>query len=388
MGKKQRERKAKREAARRHGSEPVLPLIAEPSPVARTIIEKLTALSYLTEERVARVLFDSADFRTEPEFEDLYFPIEATTRALDRVTPRYASKFERAATQSEEARRELSEQMTIEMVEIAATHEFRRDALRRFDRMVNRLITTDDAEKIETALVLAPMLREKALPWGAVGLFFEIFQDTQDAVTAPFEDAQEILTQIAAAMGKPESTEELFAQLNDPVTGPALMEQFAQDERVNALLQESMDKTLDQFEDQIDTGAIEIELFTPDEVGQVLTALLMARKDLETRIPNPSNETVQENANPIFDAELNRIMTPERTTQAQAQLRTICDDWYRHQNIYAAALDIEISELTEIPPSENTFLQAIIRRAVRKLLYDLSAAAEGLDLGADESQDS
>lgn len=371
MGKKQRERKERRLAQRRPGipQPSAEPLFTGPvSPQARRVLDRLARAPQFDENRAIQVLMASADLRDEPEFEDLYFEVAAVSRALARVMPRYQSKLERAAAQGQDAQQQVYDDARIEMIEQVATREFRREFLRRYDRMLNRLAAGIEMPRFEQAVLLRPLLQNKTFPWGIVGLVTRIFSETQQTLLEPVVDSEETIEQLQQVLGDLGSADELLTRLQNPAASDALMARIESSEQARAVLQEHAERILQNFEEAIFKGAIELDLFTPDEIAQSMLELVQARKQLDASLGNPNADAVRQNTDRILAHKLDTLVTPERLAQMTSQLAAVRDEWYHSGNPHAPSLDMEISDLADMTPSENPFLQSLLRASLQKLI--------------------
>jgi hypothetical protein len=77
---------------------------------------------------------------------------------------------------------------------------FRKEVMKRLERLEDRLMVGDDPERFEVAMLLNQLMKRKELPWGIVGLILAIYERS---INQDFEDlkvAEEILSDVSTKL--------------------------------------------------------------------------------------------------------------------------------------------------------------------------------------------
>ena len=115
-------------------------------------------------------------------------------RKQPEVTERWLKKYEKRLAAAEkkgpDEYHEVFDEMRIEMVAELATPAFRKEVDERLQTLLDRLMTTNDLEKLEMVMVLKPLLGMKSIPWGLCGLILEIYNRTMQRAMQEYEEDQ------------------------------------------------------------------------------------------------------------------------------------------------------------------------------------------------------
>lgn len=380
MGKKQRERKQQKLANKPRGNAPPSWMTDNVSPEAERVMQKLARMNPLTDEAIfMNALMNSADLRDEPELRDFELDAEAVGRAVNRLLPKYEPMLERAKARSQEEFETTYDDMRIEAFDMVLTREQRRDFLNRYDAMLQRLLQGRDTKKIERALIARTFLEGKGFPWGAHPILVAVFEDAKTAAFERYEQATGMLLELL----KQEDPEAGQQQLLDMLQDPQKIEQLTHTLNVPPALLEEMsettDEVLDEFNNAVFAGEIELDLFTDQEllaVGTEINAFMQnkrldAQKELSTEA---GREFVQRVAN-----QLDEIMTDARFAQMEREMETIEKEWFAKGLAEAALLQIEHNHLRDVKASENHFLYTVLLGQLRRATEQENAQEKQTD---------
>ena len=167
MGKKQRERKERKEQQKRPGAAPPSWASGEVSPEARKIMDALgRGELFRNEMQLFEIVTNSMMLLDEPEFEDYEFDVDEVTRVVTPILKAREPELERARAVSQEEYSAVYDELRMEAVDALLTRERRREFLRRYDAMLRRVLAGSETDKIQVALVTRSVFDQKGFPWG------------------------------------------------------------------------------------------------------------------------------------------------------------------------------------------------------------------------------
>lgn len=148
-------------------------------PAAQIIAQRIASggVDYL-KQNLIHIMTDSVQLAEEPEFIDLYLDNEKTADVTERWLKKYEKRLAAAEKKGPDEYHEVFDEMRIEVVAELASPAFRKDVDKRLQSLLDRLMTTDDLEKLEVVMLLKPLLGMKSAPWGLCGLILAIYNRT------------------------------------------------------------------------------------------------------------------------------------------------------------------------------------------------------------------
>lgn len=375
MSKRSRERKQRRMAEQGLRPPPRPPISSARAPA---LPHKQVPPAWRGNEQLydylVHILRDSHTLRQEPEFRDLYFDLEQTAEVNARVMAKHEKKLREMANKSKDERQEYYDEVRIEAIEELATPEFRQEVLHRLQNLSKRLASGRDAQKKEIALMLQPVLQMQQIPWGICGLITSIYEASTERVQKEFEQGVaevEKILQIAEKEGNlekllalPESSPEIAGLLKAVRAKPAMMKQ----------LEQNTNHALDELEQAIARGEVELGLFTEKEVERVFIAMneyvTTNQIDLEKADPKQYTDKFTE----LIHHSISEIMTPERTQKMKGDVERLALQWLREKKKQGALLRLESDYLGSEAPTENPFVFAAYVGQARKFGTALAEA--------------
>ncbi len=384
MGKKQRERKEKKLAQKPRGIAPS-PFVGDDifagpiSPPAQLVLNRMSDIREVPEERAIQWILDSAELREEEEFWDFHLDDAVTLQALNRVMPRFEARLERAARISEDKVAEEFDEARIEMIGQVFTHELRREFRERFDRMLKRMLAGTKTDKLAMALYVRAMLAQKDLPWGIIGLVTRIFSESQERAMASMDRSDELRAAVSQAMGIEGDAEELAKLLENRASVEKLAHLVVSNPELDERIQDYIDETLDEFEHDVASGVYDLEVFTPEQAAHTLVAIVKDNVKNDIDPETADSDMMQEHTSKFIVAALQALLTPERLDEIQVVLEAKLNEWERFGHPRTQALRIEIEELRNDPMAENPFLAALYRGAMLKLTHQLQQMATQME---------
>jgi len=330
------------------------------SPAAAQIVANRIAIGgedYLMQNFI-RIMTDSAQLAESPEFTNLYMDSERTTRVTERWLKKYEKRLATAEKKGQDAHHEVFDEMRIEIVAELATPTFRKEVDERLQTLLDRLMLTNDLEKLELVMVLKPMLSTKSIPWGLCGLILEIYGRTMQRAMQEFEEDQGFYDSVVEAL-KAEGIDDL--DLQTILEHPDKLEQVGQkvfeaqpDLRQRA--ENQIWEMVEAFEDKLGRGDVDLSLFSEEEL-----MLPFQRIQAEFGEPFTQAQPSEELRERTFDAirqAINEIMTPERFRRFCEEVEMTAKTWFHTRQKWAAALQFELGYLDGDQYEENKFVLA------------------------------
>jgi len=338
------------------------------SPAVLTIMQRIVSggVEYL-QQNMIRVMTDSAQLAVEPEFIDLYLDDDKTVQVTGRWLKQYEKRLTAAQKRSPDDAHQVFDEMRIEIIEELATPAFRKNVDRRLQTLLDRLVTSNDLEKLELVLILKPLLAMKTIPWGICGLILEIHQRTMQRNTQAHEAEQDIYDAVMNAL---KDAGEASGDLLDLLEQPGKIERIAQKlfgskPGLLELAEKQVWQTIEAFENALVQGNMELDLFTEAEL-----ALPFERIQAEFGEPFKQVQPSEETNERIFEAirqALTEIMTPERLRRFRAEVEITAKTWLRTHHKWAAALRFELGYLDGDEYEETKFFLAVFLGQVARL---------------------
>lgn len=305
-----------------------------------------------------RIMTDSAQLAKSPEFTNLYLDRKKTARVTKRWLKKYEKRLAAAEKKSQDAYHQVFDEMRIEVIAELATPTFRKEVDERLQTLLDRLMLTNDLEKLELVMVLKPMLNIKSIPWGLCGLILEIYGRTMQRAMQEYEEDQDFYDSVVEAL-KAEGLDDL--DLQTILEHPDELEQVGQkvfeaqpDLRQRA--ENQIWEMVEAFEDKLGRGDVELSLFSEEEL-----MLPFQRIQAEFGEPFTQAQPSEEMRERTFDAirqAINEIMTPERFRRFREDVETTARTWFHTRQKWAAALQFELGYLDGDQYEENKFALA------------------------------
>jgi hypothetical protein len=270
------------------------------SPAAQTFAERIISGGVDSfEQSFIHIMNDSAQLAEEPEFKDLFMVDAKTTEVTERWIRKYEKRLAAAEKKSPEKHHEVLDDMRIEIVDELATPAFRKDVEKRLQLLLDRLMKTQDLEKLEMAMLLKPLLNTKRMPWGICGLIIEIYNRTIQRAMRQYEEEFGVYDSIVEAL---EAEGEDDIDVINILEHPDKLEQighklFKAQPELRQRAEKQILYMVDTFEDELAKGNIALDLFSEAEL-----ALPFQRLQVEFGKPFKDIQPSDEMRESTFDA--------------------------------------------------------------------------------------
>ncbi|MGC1375090.1 MAG: hypothetical protein WA821_02640 [Anaerolineales bacterium] len=330
-----------------------------PSPAALAVAQRIAygGVDYLKQSLV-RVVTDSAPLADEPEFSGLYLDNEKTIQVTDRWLKKYEKRLETAKNKGSGKYGEVFDEMRIEAIAELATPAFRKDVKDRVNTLLDRLMTTNDADSLEIAMLLKSALATKSIPWGLCGLVIAIYNRTMQRAMQAYEEEKELYDSIAEAVGSGDKKE---VDLLTAFKQPNKIEQVAQKvfgarPGLRDRLEKQVWDLVDAFEDKLMHGDVDLNLFSEEELALLLRRIEAEFGEITTQ--TPKSDEMSKRTFELIRQVIAEIMTPERFRRFREDVKRTAEAWFHARQKWAAALQAELSYLDENQYEENKFILA------------------------------
>ena len=337
------------------------------SPAAQQVANRIAqgGVEYM-QDNLIRVLRDSVTLADEPEFLDLSFPRDQAVRVTDRWLQHYKKRLKAAEKKRPDALHAVSDEMRLQIVAELATPAFRQEVDHRLQTLLDRLMATDETEKLELVLFLKPMLTMKEFPWGLCGLILAIYTRTMQQTLQEFEEENEIFGEILASLTPTNDPVELLKAIETPEQKEHLGKKLAAKPGLRQRLENQIWEMVEAFEKELFDGKVILDLFSPEELF-----LPFHRIQEEFGTPDAllgvGDEEGVERTFTIIRETIHEILTPERLQRLRNEVQTLANTWLRAHHKWAAALQAELAWLDEDHYMENKFLLAAFLGQARRI---------------------
>lgn len=294
--------------------------------------------------------------RREPEFREVYFDAARTAAITAQVLEAHAAERAAAEKGSEADRVALYGRLQAEIIEGLVTPELRADILARLTRCGERLITTNEVDKLEAALLAAGSIKSGEMAWSEWGLVAQIYHDSLARASKQFETTAQVLEDLLTPPAQGDAVA-MLELAKDPARRAALEKELQATPGLREQLEKESDKVLRKFEQDVAQGRVVLDLFSPAEMElapNYMAEYLQANgidparadsKDLSNRFIECMRRSVRESA------------TPARRAEWRAALEAQSLDWLRLRKREGALLQMELA-LWDVEPEENPLLLA------------------------------
>jgi hypothetical protein len=329
------------------------------SPAAQIVANRIAIVGedYL-KENLIRIMTNSAQLAEEPEFTNLYLESEKTAQVTERWLKKYEKRLAAAEKKSPDAYHEVFDDMRIEVIADLATPAFRKEVDERLQALLDRLLMTNDHEKLEIVMLLKPLLGIKSIPWGLCGLILAIYNRTMQRAMQEYEEDKSVYDSVVEAI-KAEGVDDI--DIPTILEHPDKLDQIGQklfeaqpDLRQRA--EKQIWEMVEVFEDNLGMGDVDLSLFSEEEL-----MLPFQRIQAEFGEPFIQAQASDEMRERIFDAirqAITEIMTPERYRRFRDDVEITAKTWFRTRQKWAAALQFELGHLDGDQYEENKFVLA------------------------------
>jgi hypothetical protein len=337
------------------------------SPTAQAVADKIAqGGSAYVQENFIHVMRDSYRLAEEPEFLDLNFDGDRTDQVTDRWLEKYHKRLKAAEKKGPAAFAEVRDEMRIQVVDELVTPTFREEVNRRLEALLSRLIATDEAEKLEMALLLGPLLKMKDLPWGVCGLIVAIYQRTLQKTMPEYEEEHKVFGDYLDALKTMKSPADLLENIGRPEQMEQLEAKLAAMPKLRQRLEEKVWEIVKEFEMELFRGQVALDLFTQEELLLPYTRMQTEFGEQLTQTL-PVNEVTAERLLTIIRQVIREIMTPERQQRLRNDVQATARAWLRERQKWGAALQAELTWLENEYREENLFLVAAFMGQMRRL---------------------
>jgi len=326
-------------------------------PAAQIVATRIASggVDYM-KQNLVRIMTDSVKLAEEPEFIDLYLDDETAAEASQRWLKKYKKRLAAAEKKSPDAYHEVYNEMRIEVVAELAAPAFRKDVDERLQALLDRLMATEDLEKLEMVLLLKPLLGVKSVPWGLCGLIVGIYNRTMQKAIQEYEEDQGVYDAVVEAFkAEGEDSVDVVKIIESPEKLEQIWQKlFAAKPGLRQRAEKQVWDMANAFEKELAEGRVTLDLFTQAELVLPLLRLQAEVGELLTQ-EQPTEEMRQR----VFDAVLqaiNEIMTPERFQRLRKDVQSTAKAWLRERQKWAAALQFELGWLDGEQYEENKFV--------------------------------
>lgn len=378
MGKKQRERKERKEKQKRPGVAPPTWANGEVSPTARKIMDALgRGELFRTETQLFDLVTRSDMLLDEPEFEDYAFDATHVTAVVAPIIEEHKAELEQARASSEDEYNAVYDEIRIEAIDTLLSQARRREFLNLYDEMLRRLLAGDEVDKIQVALVTRSIFDQKEFPWGLTGILVALFEQAHTSVANNLEMVQDLVVSSLKKQHPELTDEQARAMLQDIEKLEELLPEIEFTSEQSDELNEMADEILDDFERSLYSGTVPVDLFTDDELAEVAERMnaITAQADLQSF---ESETRHMEAVARMLQAYIGEVMTPERQIQLKTDLTTIIGEWQAAGIESSVLLEMERDSLDQVELAENQFIYAA-------LVGQLRRASDEIDEGTIEN---
>jgi hypothetical protein len=326
-------------------------------------------------ETASQVLWDSQNWRTEPEFRDLAFDPYQTGQAMSVAWQELRFDPEEFDKLSDEVKDDRNFELNARAIELNLGPEFKKDFLRRLERYRQRLRIGRQWEALAQAglmqMILETSDQSGEAAWPECMLVYQVHYEAvgdylrlQEAAETALEQALQTIGQTADA---PDAslTDEKRAQLT------VELEQAAQ--RTPGLwdfLERAADDLVDDALNAVRQGEVCFNLFTSKETSTYFAYFLSALLTSGASRTMPEDLSPQERANvdkQIDEAVaecLDQIDTPQRRAELYAAARAALQQLQAAENADSPAtyadLLLPLLDDADVPLADNDFFVAAI----------------------------
>jgi hypothetical protein len=345
------------------------------SPAAQVVLNRIASggVEYLMQNAI-RIMTDSEKLAEEPEFIDFNLDGVKAANVSQRWLKKYEKRLAEAKIKSSDEYHEVYDEMRIEVITELATPAFRKEVDERLQIILDRLMASDDLEKLEMVLLLKPLLGLKSVPWGICGLILAIYNRSLQQTLQEYEAEVNVYDAVVEALQ--EDGEEKI-DVNKLSETPGKLEQLAKRFfTAKPGLRERAEKQIlnmiDAFEKELAEGKITLDLFTQEELVLPFQRLQAEFGEPFTQV-QPSEAMRQRVLDAIRQA-INEMMTPERFRRLYKDVQSMSKTWMRERKKWAAALRGELIWLDEEQYEENKFVIAAFLGQITRLGNDQKPA--------------
>ena len=351
------------------------PIVQPPSPTTQAVLNRIAAggPQYLM-DRMVNVLMDSHQLAEEPEFSDLFIDGEKTARVTERWLSKHKSRLSAAEKKGEDAYDMAFDDMRVEVINELATPAFRKEVNDRLQQMLNRLMTGQDQDKLELAMLLQSILKMKKVPWGVCGLILAVYERSLKQGFDLYEQEQELFDAFSEAF---RASGEEIADPKDLMQSPDKLTQIAgqlattRPDLVGVAEQKAL-RILKAFEKELIAGSIDLPLFSEDELK-----LPFERMEAELGVPFTETPDTEAMGHRTFEAmvqTMSELMTPERYQRFCKDVESTQKTWMRENNKWAIALQLEMGFMGEKEYDEDRFVLSAFFGQLARMAKQQAAA--------------
>lgn len=345
------------------------------APAALVVLNRIVSggAEYLMQNAI-RIMIDSAKLAEEPEFIDLNLDEVKAANVSQRWMKKFKKRLAEAKTKGPDEYHEVYDEMRIEVIAELANPAFHKEVDQRLQIILDRLMASDDLEKLEMVLLLKPLLGMKSVPWGICGLILAIYNRTLEQTFQEFKAEIDVYDAVVEALQE-DGKEKI--DVNKLSETPGKLEQlakrfFAAKPGLRERAEKQILDRIDAFEKELAEGKITLDLFTQEELALPFQRLQAELGEPFTQV-QPSEEMRQRVMDAMIQA-INVMMTPERFRRFYVEVQSTAKSWLRERKKWAVALQGELIWLDEDQYEENKFVIAAFLRQITRLGNDQKLA--------------
>ena len=325
-------------------------------------------------EIVSQALWDSQNWRGEPEFRDLTFDPYVSGQALNQAWQEAEIDPAAYAELSDEDKDVQEFQCSVQAIESVLTPEIKKDVLRRFERFRQRLRAAQQPELLAQASLTQMFLEgsdevDEAI-WPECMLIFQLHQEAVDEYIRLHDAAEAALDHALRAVGRDDRT------FDEPLTDDerlqveaALAQAARESPGLIEFLTSTTDEVIDQALNAVWHGQLMFNLFTTEETTQFYVYFAAALKVagagqmMPEDLPPKGRAEVDQYINESVLEFLNDVDTPQRRAELYGAARAAVSRLAGQEDPGAMSSDASLllSLLKEeIPLAENEFFFAAL----------------------------
>ena len=321
-------------------------------------------------QNTIRIMTDSGKLAEEPEFIDLNLDGVKAANVSQRWMKKYEKRLAAAKMKGPDEYHEVYDEMRIEVIAELATPAFQNEVDERLQILLNRLMASDDHEKLEIVWLLKPLLGMKSVPWGLCGLILAIYNRSLQQTFQEYETEIDVYDALVEALQGDDKEKIDVIKLSET---PGKLKQLAKrfftaKPGLRERAEQEILNMIEIFEKELAEGKVTLDLFTQEELVLPFQRLQTEMGEQFTQA-RPTEEMRQRVAEVIVQA-INEMMTPERFQRLCKDVESLAKSWLRERKKWAAALQGELIWLDEEQYEENKFVIAAFLGQITRLDND------------------
>lgn len=321
-------------------------------------------------ETASQALWDSQDWRGEPEFRDLAFDPYQAGQAMHAAWEELQfdpDEFEKLSAEDKDDR---NFQLNACAIQVLLLPEIKKDFLRRLERYRQRLRAGKRWEALAQAglvqMILETSDESREEVWPECMLVYQIHYEAIEEYLRLQEAAGEVLDHALTTLERPVDAADLNLTETEQAQVSATLEQAAQHTPgLLDFLQQAADDILDEALSAVHAAEINCQLFTKRETNLCFAYFVAALGETGTgqlmpdELPPQERATVRQHIDDAIADCLDEIDTPDRRAElyaaARMSLQHLSDHSEQEQTRSHAQLLLSLLGDDAVPLADNEF---------------------------------